>query len=401
MSHHGLDIRTLFVADVAVLVVTAIASFVFWYRRHDNDWLAWWASGAATIAIAMSIVGMFGPVPPYAAGLPASALSIVGFLMVWTALRRLNGRAIAPRTMAVVMLVFLAIMASAFALEADFRQRAGVVMVAMALCATACAWEAAVGASAARSRIVLAAILFVMALLLAATAAVTALWQHPPVASFHDLLGDELPLVNSIGILCLCIFVLSLANERASSRYQHLASTDDLTGLPNRRRFLEQAGRLSEEAERNPMPASVLMMDLDHFSEVNMRFGHAGGDQALKAFASVLWEGMRRRDVVARYGGEEFCAFLPETEAAEAMLIAERLRRAVAALSINIGGASVAITVSIGVAPVRGSDLMQAIRAADAALYQAKGWGRDQVALAVDGDQPSPTARKPNFRVVR
>ena len=132
-----------------------------------------------------------------------------------------------------------------------------------------------------------------------------------------------------------------------------------------------------------------------------MRFGHAGGDQALKAFASVLWEGMRRRDVVARYGGEEFCAFLPETEAAEAMLIAERLRRAVAALSINIGGASVAITVSIGVAPVRGSDLMQAIRAADAALYQAEGWGRDQVALAVDGDQPSPTARKPNFRVVR
>lgn len=397
----GLDIRTLFVADVAVLFATAAAFFVFWYRRHDDDWLVWWASGAATIGIAMSILGLAGPAPPPVAGLPASTLFIAGFLMIWTSVRRLNGRPIDWRTMVVVLMIFLAVMASAFALEADLRQRAGIVMGTMALCATGCAWEAAFGAPLARSRVVLAAILSVMAMLLGVTAVVTALWWHPPVASFSDLLGDALPLVNSIGTLCLCIFALMLANERASDRYRQLASTDDLTGLPNRRYFLEQAGRFGREAGDNGTPASVLMMDLDHFSEVNKRFGHAGGDQALRAFASVLRQGMRSQDVVARYGGEEFCAFLPATDAAEAVHIAERLRHSVAALSINVGGASVAITVSIGVAPVREGDLMAAIRAADAALYKAKGWGRDQVALAVDSDSRFPAAPRGSLRIVR
>ena len=137
-------------------------------------------------------------------------------------------------------------------------------------------------------------------------------------------------MINSMGILSLCFGLVMTASERTSSRYRRLALTDDLTGLPNRRFLLEQGGRLSRKAGLYGSTACVLMMDLDHFAEVNKRFGHAGGDTALVAFADLLRQYMRPTDTVARYGGEEFCALLMGTDIEEAAGIAERLREAVA-----------------------------------------------------------------------
>lgn len=398
----GLDIKTLVVADVAVLFVTAAASFLFWRRDHDGDWLLWWACGTATIGIAMSVLGLFGPSPPPAAGLPAAGLFLAGFLMVWGSMRRLNARPVAKRPLVGLMLAFVAVMGLAVIFGADLRQRAGLLMAAMALCAMACAWEAAFGApTPARTRLALAAIFFVMSALLVATAVLTALWQHPPVASFRDLLGDALPVINSIGTLCLCVFVMLLANERASNRYRELASTDELTGLPNRRSFLEAAGRLIQQARRTGAPVTLLMMDLDHFTGVNKQFGHAGGDQALKAFAEVLRRRMRPGDVVGRYGGEEFCALLMGTEMDEAVRLAEGLREAVAASSVDIAGSSVKVTVSIGIAPLREGGFNAALLDADAALYRAKERGRNQVSAGADDRVQQPSTRKANLRIVR
>jgi len=124
------------------------------------------------------------------------------------------------------------------------------------------------------------------------------------------------------------------------------------------------------------------MMDLDHFSEVNQRFGHAGGDHALVAFARLLREQVPPTHIVARYGGEEFCAFLGGVEAAEATRIAERIRVTVAAQPIDIRGQIFKLTVSIGIAALYDGDLGAAVRHADEALYQAKAQGRDQVVLS-------------------
>jgi len=124
------------------------------------------------------------------------------------------------------------------------------------------------------------------------------------------------------------------------------------------------------------------MMDLDHFSAVNQRFGHAGGDHALVAFARLLREQVPPTHIVARYGGEEFIAFLGGVEAAEGTRIAERLRVAVAGQAIEIRGQTLKLTVSIGIAALYDGDLGAAIRSADEALYQAKAQGRDQVVFS-------------------
>ena len=155
-------------------------------------------------------------------------------------------------------------------------------MLVLALCAAASAWEVTFGGMPPllRSRFALT-VVFVGDWRSArapgdpdGTAVVTMTSE----TSWVDLLGDSLPMINSIGILSLCFGLVMMASERASSRYRRLALTDDLTGLPNRRFLLEQGGRLGRKAGLYGSTACVLMMDLDHFAEVNKRFGHAGGD---------------------------------------------------------------------------------------------------------------------------
>ena len=127
--------------------------------------------------------------------------------------------------------------------------------------------------------------------------------------------------------------------------------------------------------------ACVLMIDLDHFTNVNRTFGHAGGDQALVAFARLAREQLRPDDLIARYGGEEFCVLLRDVDEPEALRVAERLRAAIADLSVDIDGRPLRITTSIGVATLR-KDLQDAMRRADVALYRAKDRGRNRVESA-------------------
>jgi diguanylate cyclase (GGDEF)-like protein len=155
-----------------------------------------------------------------------------------------------------------------------------------------------------------------------------------------------------------------------------------LTELPNRRSFLEQGARLGQRARKSGIAASLLMMDLDHFSNVNERFGHAGGDQALIEFADLLRRTVRPADLLCRYGGEEFCALLIGASLEEAARVAERIRAGVAAHVIHVRGEKLTITVSIGVAAASEKGLAPTIQSADEALYEAKSQGRNKIAVA-------------------
>jgi diguanylate cyclase (GGDEF)-like protein len=399
----GLDIKTLFVADVAVLLISSAVSLYFLRKDRGGDWLLWWATGTAMTGVAMLAIGVSGPVPGPAIGIPAATMLVAGFVTVWQSMRRLNDRPAVKGWAIFLVSAFVTVLSAAVILGADLHQRTALLMVAMALSATACAWEVRFGApTPSPNHLPLAGIFLLMGAMLALSAVLTALREHVPVATFGDLLGEILPPINSIGILCVCFYVMLIVNERARSRYRKLASTDDLTGLPNRRFFIEEASRLSRGVNPTGMRACVLMMDLDHFSEVNRRYGHAGGDEALKAFADVLRQGLRATDIVARYGGEEFCAFLLGTEMAEAIGIAEKLREAIAGLPINLNeGQPLRITVSIGVAPLGDEELATAVNSADAALYLAKSQGRNQV-VAAQGDTVKPVnAGRSKLRIVR
>jgi diguanylate cyclase (GGDEF)-like protein len=184
------------------------------------------------------------------------------------------------------------------------------------------------------------------------------------------------------------------ALEEVNGRLALLSITDPLTGLANRRRFAETLEAEWARALRMHGALALVLIDVDHFKLFNDRYGHVAGDACLRRVAGALGQGVRAgSDLVARYGGEEFAVILPGIDTRMAQAMAERLRAAVAALAEPHAGAATGIvTVSAGVAAVLPSprtSAEQLIRAADAALYRAKGAGRNQVRAApVDADAP-------------
>jgi len=169
------------------------------------------------------------------------------------------------------------------------------------------------------------------------------------------------------------------------------ASTDVLSGLFNRRHFLEVAAGEWSRFDRYERPLSLMMLDIDLFKSINDRYGHDVGDQAIAHVAAICRDSKRTSDLVARLGGEEFGVLLPETSLDSAVRAAERLRARIAETPFMIAGAPIRLTVSIGVAEADGrmEDVAALMKGADAALYQAKDAGRNRVCPApADGIVP-------------
>lgn len=170
----------------------------------------------------------------------------------------------------------------------------------------------------------------------------------------------------------------------ATAQIERMAHTDALTGVLNRR-GLDLAGpeALRRACETN-LPTSVLMLDLDHFKNVNDTFGHAAGDEVLRTAAGLWARQLRREDVIGRYGGEEFVVVAPRTAEAEGQALAERMRRALAEHRFAVLGGG-RMTVSVGVAGGVCGSLDVLVQSADAALYEAKQTGRDRVVIRAPG----------------
>jgi two-component system cell cycle response regulator len=175
------------------------------------------------------------------------------------------------------------------------------------------------------------------------------------------------------------------------------ATTDMLTGLLNRRAFIEWATRELRRAERYRDSLSVIILDVDHFKQVNDRYGHATGDHVLEFVGSMLPKAVRSCDVVARWGGEEFVLALPSTPLQGAVLVAERARRTLEEASVQAGnGSTVPVTASFGVAQLNpGETIDQLIDRADRAMYAAKSGGRNRVETADSLPDPRPHASAP------
>jgi diguanylate cyclase (GGDEF)-like protein len=168
--------------------------------------------------------------------------------------------------------------------------------------------------------------------------------------------------------------------ERTVDALRDLATHDGLTGLYNRSHFLSLGEAEWERARRYERPLSMLMIDIDLFKLINDQHGHDVGDLVIREVAGACTASTRGADIVARLGGEEFAMLLPETQGADAQLLAERLRKTVADLCIVRQERAIAVTVSIGVSEARDLEALSAlIKAADIALYEAKRGGRNRV----------------------
>ena len=161
----------------------------------------------------------------------------------------------------------------------------------------------------------------------------------------------------------------------------HLATVDTLTGIANRRSFMDQAETELIRTRRYKRPACMLMLDIDHFKKVNDTYGYAAGDTVLAATGETLRQMLRQIDICGRLGGEEFAILLVETDLAGATIVAERIRQRFEEMTVKSGKHSIGITVSIGCAAIdpENPDLETALGDADRLLYRAKDNGRNQV----------------------
>ena len=192
--------------------------------------------------------------------------------------------------------------------------------------------------------------------------------------------------------LCICAAFLfvSLVKDRIAARHQNVSLIDPLTGVANRRGFLQAGERLMIRSRYTNRPAALLTFDLDRFKSINDRFGHPAGDTVLVTFCQLATSQLRPTDLFARMGGEEFASLLPDTTWQDATWLAERLRGAFEATAQKVAGQTITATVSVGVATSEdgSSDLSALLVAADQALYRAKALGRNRVEHSTLSPQP-------------
>jgi len=199
--------------------------------------------------------------------------------------------------------------------------------------------------------------------------------------SFIPLLSAD-GEVNHVGIIVYDVTdsaVRKMAVESANAQLKVLSQTDSLTQLFNRGFWEDSLAREFKRVTRTGQPCSLIMFDIDHFKKINDNYGHPAGDEVIRQTAATLRDCIRETDVPGRYGGEEFAVLLIETGADDALMVAERIRTSIEAMTVTHESHNIQFTVSLGIAELDGSmtEHEQLIQGADQALYQSKETGRN------------------------
>ncbi len=198
-------------------------------------------------------------------------------------------------------------------------------------------------------------------------------WVLLTVSLVRDDKGEPLHVISQVQDIS--------ERKELAGRLEYLVDRDFLTGLFNRRHFEQELAREVDRIARYGGTGAVLLMDLDHFKDVNDAFGHKAGDDLLKGIAGTLKNRMRQTDVLARVGGDEFGVILPQTDAEQAQLVADAIIKSVGRHVAMLGEQSIRTTASVGIALFDGMDAVEVLAVADLAMYEAKGAGRNRVSV--------------------
>jgi diguanylate cyclase (GGDEF)-like protein len=382
-----LDNQTLLFSSTIAGYAYALIFGLTWLRRREDLHLLIWGGSlvCSSTGLLLALVSESYPLGYLTApeGMLAYLLLGMNFALGWIGVRRFDGRTtsspIAFLAGALPGLAYGALLGlGALPTHALAGMYAGLSLPAVLLTVELVRGN---GSERLPSR-TLAALAFAFYVVSFVVAAGFSLAAGPNPMAEAALESERIALiVDQICTILAYVGLLAMSGERGHAELERLAAIDLLTGLVNRRGLAAAAGRLLG-SDRRPEAIAVLLLDIDRFKLVNDRYGHDGGDAVLVHFARHTQNAaMRSGDVLARYGGEEFVAVMPNTTLDQAVLVAERLRRAIATERFRFAGAEIHITVSIGVAAVAPEERMlePAISRADAALYAAKQAGRNRV----------------------
>jgi diguanylate cyclase (GGDEF)-like protein len=374
----ALDIPTLFFVAVCLAALLGLFLIFAWLQERHTRALAWWGAAYLLGASSMTLWNAPQPllsVPPDVAG----AIMFIACGMIWNGVRLFHGRNPLLLASFAGAAVWLACMRFPAIVGNDSaRAMVGALIIAAYTFSIALElWRerrksmfsrtAAVIVPAMHCAIFLTPIVMEM------------VWPASLGSGWLELLALE-TMIYAVGT---AFIVLLMVKDQQVLFHRTAASTDPLTGLLNRRAFLDAAVGLCVQQEKKGGAVTLMMFDLDHFKSINDRFGHAVGDDALRAFATSVSASLRMNDVIGRLGGEEFAAIVG-TDAEIAARIAERVRAGFAAVGVEISGHAMGATVSIGTATIAADRhaVEWLIARADGALYAAKKAGRNRVQAA-------------------
>ena len=382
-----LDVPTLTIAGSFVALLSGIMLIFTWQQYREMSAFIWWAASDFVLAAGIALLAygeVSGNQPVLSAAFGCLTLATA---LVWTSARRLNGHRVRYATVAAGTMIVLAINLLPSSLPvADIR--GGLSTFVSAAYLFAAAWTLVLHSKEKlASRWPLAGFVLLHAGMLL-TGAITAavLGGVPPLPELTSVFG-MIHFEALIFVVGTTIFVIAAMRESREARYLLDAQTDALTGLTNRRAFLQFAERTAARCARGGEPIAVAVFDLDHFKRVNDTFGHAFGDEVLRLFARTARDALRPGDIISRVGGEEFFAVLPGATLSEALKVANRVRETFASAALSVDGTGVKATVSAGVMADSDSDtpLATMLENADAALYKAKLNGRNRVEAGGNG----------------
>jgi GGDEF domain-containing protein len=310
----SLDVNTLFMVTIYVEAILGLLLLFAWVQNTAIRAVAWWGFAHLIRAASVVLFGMYGTAPELITIDLANALLFTAYAVTWTGARVFDGRPAEPVylvTGAVLWLLVCRLPVLADAVDTRSLIASGII--------TTYTWLTAYEFWRGRSEPLVSRwpaifMLFAHGALFLLRTPLAAMLPWSPG---NHMLGSVWLTVLSFEALLFTISIafilLAMAKERTELRHRTAAMVDPLTGIANRRSFMQDAAQLAKRHSTNPRPTAVLLIDLDHFKSINDRFGHALGDRALEIFADAARQSMRSSDLLGRLGGEEFAAVLSDT----------------------------------------------------------------------------------------
>jgi diguanylate cyclase (GGDEF)-like protein len=381
-----LDVHTLFMVTIYVEAILGLLLLFVWAQNMALRAVCWWGCAYLIRLLSIGLFGMYGEAPDIVSIDLANALLFTAFAAIWTGARVFDSRSIEPVYLVTGAVLWLLVCRlPILADNVDIR-----ALIASGII-TAYTWLTAYEFWRGRSEALVSRwpAIFMFFAQGALYILRTPLIAMLPSASTNDNLFTSvwMTVLSSESLLLTissAFILLAMAKERTELRHRTAAMVDPLTGIANRRSFLQDAALIVKQHTTDPRPTAVLLIDLDHFKSINDRFGHALGDRVLEIFTDAARKSTRGSDLIGRLGGEEFAAMLIDTSREKAVEVAERIRESFAQMAQEVEGRAVCATVSIGLVHSEGPtlDLPELLAQADQALYCAKERGRNRVEVA-------------------
>ncbi|MDR9761512.1 GGDEF domain-containing protein [Rhizobium redzepovicii] len=373
-----LDLRTIYFIVAVSCFVLGILQLAAYATGRFERWPLWWGLSNLLVGVGSFLVALRNLVPYSVSVDGGNIVTIAGYMLMFFAVRVFAGRALDQRYFWLVILLVSVPVALIVSDPSAVSARLLYVSVICCLCDLAVAREA-IGI-ARREKLYSAGLLVGLyvctAMIFAARSVLAATGEIGGPDPFGGSVAHSWMAVSAVAFIMLrSMAMVLMAAERSRNQLTKLAHHDPLTGALNRGGLAQRLPALGSQ------PVSLLIIDIDHFKQLNDRHGHAAGDDILRLFASVSRGIMSSHDLLARQGGDEFLAVLKNISREEAVAIAEHIRLAFAAAVMQRPDLAVFPTLSIGVATrgESGGDFEQLVKKADEALYRSKREGRNRV----------------------